>query len=277
MLADILPWLTCPHCGEPLRAGGASLICSNGHTMNVARQGYVSLLGRDAGTHTADSTEMVAARERILAGGALDPLIEAVSATARTLAGRLPEGPVLDLGAGPGCYLAAVLDALPGRPGIALDNSKFAARRAARAHPRIGAVVADLWDRVPVRDSSIALLVNIFAPRNGEEMARILAPGGGLIVVTPEPGHLNELIEPFGMITVDPEKHERLERSLEQLPAAGEGRRFEWRMELAPDQVADLVGMGPSAGRLDPGSLEAALAALPGRTAVTGSVRIRPA
>ena len=31
--------LICPHCGGELRENGGSLICSRGHTMNIARQG----------------------------------------------------------------------------------------------------------------------------------------------------------------------------------------------------------------------------------------------
>lgn len=277
MLDDVLPCLACPHCGGPLRPAGASVICSEGHTMNIARQGYVSLLGRDSGTHTADSADMVAARQRLLDGGAFDPLLDAVAEAARELDGYLAgiQGPVLDLGAGTGRYLATVLDALPGRSGIALDNSKFAARRAARAHPRIGAVVADIWDRIPVRDGSVALLLNVFAPRNGEEMSRVLADGGGWMVVTPQPDHLHELVEPFGMISVDPDKEERLERSLGGLPEERHSETTVWPMSLNREEVADLVNMGPNAGRPGPEAMAAVIAGLPDRTVVTGSVRIR--
>lgn len=273
MLDDVLPWLACPHCGGHLRRGGASLICSAGHTMNVARQGYVSLLGRDSRTDTADSAVMIAARERVFEAGLFDPLIaEISSASASPNPG---DGPVLDLGSGPGNYLAAVLDALPDRFGIALDSSKFAARRAARIHRRAGAVVADIWDRFPVRDDSVGLLLNVFAPRNGDEMARVMAPGGRSLVVTPGPDHLEELVGPFGMISVDPDKEERVERSLEPLGDPVEIREFRWTMSAERARVADLVAMGPSAGRLSPEELEEALGSLSGRTSVTGSVRIR--
>jgi len=271
VLDDVLPWLACPHCGGHLRRGGASLICSAGHTMNVARQGYVSLLGRDSRTDTADTAAMIAARERV--AELFDPLIGEISAAADSLAPG--EGPVLDLGSGPGSFLAAVLEALPGRFGIALDSSKFAARRAARIHPRVGAVVADIWDRLPVRDGSVALLLNVFAPRNGAEMARVMASGGRSIVVTPGPDHLEQLIGPFGMIGVDPDKEERVERSLEPLGGPAEIREFRWTMTAERAQVADLVAMGPSAGRLSPGALVEVLEGLSDLTPVTGSVRIR--
>ncbi|MDQ2622793.1 MAG: methyltransferase domain-containing protein [Actinomycetota bacterium] len=274
MLEDVVPTLICPHCGAELRTNGASLLCSSGHTANIARQGYVSLLGRDSGTHTADSAEMVAARERFLDSGHFGPLARELAAVAARPGLEDVEGSVLDLGTGTGYYLAAVLEELPGRAGLGVDNSKFAARRAARCHPRAGAIVADIWDEVPVRDESMALVLNVFAPRNGEEISRVLAPGGRLVVVTPGPEHLKELIEPFAMISVDADKEERLERSLEKVGGDAEVVSLEWKMSLTPEEITDLVGMGPSAGRLDPEGLRELVAGLPARSGVTGSVRI---
>lgn len=262
--------LICPHCGGELRENGSSLICSKGHTANIARQGYVSLLGRDGGTHTADSAEMVAARERFIASGNFEPLVLALAGEAAVA----PEGAAVDLGCGTGDYLAAALEASPGRIGIGVDNSKFAARRAARKHERITAIVADIWDEIPIRSGAAGLILNVFSPRNGEEMDRILAPGGKLVVVTPRPEHLGELIGPFGMISVDPDKEERLERSLGRLAEAATGRELVWEMKLAREEVRDLVEMGPSAGRMEPAEMESALQALDEETTVTAAVTI---
>jgi 23S rRNA (guanine745-N1)-methyltransferase len=51
----------------------------------------------------------------------------------------------VDAGAGTGYYLREVLNALEAASGVALDASRSAAQRAARAHPRVGAVVCDIW------------------------------------------------------------------------------------------------------------------------------------
>lgn len=271
----VVKYLICPHCGIELRENGGSLVCSNGHTANIARQGYVSLLGKYAGTHTADSAEMVAARERILGSGLFDPIIEAIREEVAA-PGRVADvdGAIVDLGTGTGHYLAAALDAAPERVGIGVDNSKYAARKAAKSHERAGAVVADIWDEIPVRTESAAIVINVFAPRNGKEIERILATDGRLIVITPNPDHLKELIEPFEMIGVDPDKEERLEKSLGEVAEEIRDRSVEWTMELSPEQVRDLVGMGPSAGRIEAERLEELVAGLDERTAVTGSVRV---
>jgi 23S rRNA (guanine745-N1)-methyltransferase len=269
-----LDLLVCPHCGGDLRQNGASLICSNGHTANIARQGYVSLLGRRGGTHTADTAEMIAARERVLGAGLFEPVAEAVASAATVPQLATVEGAVADLGSGPGYYLERVLEAAPSRFGIGIDNSKYAARRAARRHPRGGAVVADIWDEVPLKDDSVAVAVNVFAPRNGAEIRRILVPGGKLVVVTPEPSHLEQLIEPFSMISVDSDKEERLAATLSEVGEQLQTDRVDWQMKLSRSEVGDLVSMGPSSGRLDPEEMEAALDSLEYPAKVTGSVRV---
>lgn len=272
MRQEAVASLICPYCDGSLRLNGASLICSRGHTANIARQGYVSLLGRHSGTHTADSAAMIAARERILGAGLFEPVASAVTEVASSPEISGVEGAVVDLGSGPGYYLERVLEAVPERVGIAVDNSKYAARRAARCHPRAGAVVADVWEGLPLASGSAALVINVFAPRNGEEIERILAPGGVLLTVTPDQDHLGELAGPLSMISIDSDKERRLRETLGPLAEDMDSRPLSWQMNLSRSEVADLFAMGPNAGRLEPESLEAALDTLEYPKAVTGSV-----
>ena len=189
---------------------------------------------------------MVAARERFLAGGWLEPLTTALVEVARSTGSPQP-GLAVDLGAGTGHHLAAVVAGLPGWDGLAVDLSKHAARRAARAHPRIGAIVADTWRRLPVRDHVAGLVLATFAPRDMSEVARVLAADGTFLLATPAQQHLQELGGELGLLTVDPRKEERLARSTEGLLSAVERRAVRAELDLPPDAVADLVGMGPSA------------------------------
>ncbi|MEV0536264.1 putative RNA methyltransferase [Kitasatospora sp. NPDC050463] len=271
MLQDIQPYLACPHCAQALTPDGRALRCPTGHSFDIAKQGYVSLLAGDAHTGTGDTADMVAARSDFLAAGHYRPIADALAEAAAAVA---PEGLVADLGAGTGHYLAHVLDALPDRPGAALDISKYALRRAARAHPRIGAVVCDAWRPLPLLDAAAGLVLNVFAPRNGPEIRRVLRPGATLLLVSPTPRHLRELVGALGLLSVDEEKQRRIDEKLgPHLTPAGR-QEVEFGLRLSAADVRTVVGMGPSAWHTDRERLAARLADLPDPVEVTASVTI---
>lgn len=271
MLADIIEYLRCPHCAGDLALADAVVRCDAGHAFDVARQGYVSLLTGRPRAGSGDSPAMLAAREAFIAAGHLDPVAEALGDEARRVAG---DGCVVDLGAGTGWQLARVLDALPSRHGVAVDVSGPALRRAARAHPRIGAVGCDVWEALPLRGEVAGLVLNVFAPRNGAEMARVLRPGGALLVVTPTDRHLRELVSALGLLSVDTRKQERLEREFGDRLRISRSEVVEWGMELGRRDLEAVVAMGPSAAHVDRGGVRERSARLPDPVHVTGSVTI---
>lgn len=274
MLQDIERYLACPHCAQALTRHDRSLRCPAGHSFDLAKQGYVSLLAGDAHTGTGDTAEMVAARADFLAAGHYRPIAEALAREATAVVTGESDGLVADLGAGTGHYLAHVLDALPGTVGAALDISKFALRRAARAHARIGAVVCDAWRPLPLRDASAELMLNVFAPRNGPEIRRVLRPGGTLLLVSPTARHLRELVDALGLLSVDEEKQRRIDEKLGPYLEPVGRREVEFTLRLGPQDVRTVVGMGPSAWHTDPERLGAALAELPDPVEVTASVTV---
>lgn len=274
MLDDVIPVLACPLCGRAMARSGGAVRCSGGgHAFDVARQGYVNLLPGGARPGTADTAAMVEARERFLAGGHYAGLAALVAERAAAVwAGG---GCVVDAGAGTGYLLAHVLDALPGGPaGLALDLSTYAARRAARAHRRIGAVVADTWRPYPVRDGVAGLVLNAFAPRNGPELRRVLRDDGALLVVTPAPDHLGELVSRLGLLTVDARKPERLAGTLDRWFALDGAADYTATLRLDRPAVRAVVDMGPSARHGGGPDREAALAALPDPVTVTVAVTV---
>jgi 23S rRNA (guanine745-N1)-methyltransferase len=271
VLADVVDMLRCPHCGGDLELGEGTARCVAGHSFDVARQGYLNLLPGNARTGTADTAAMVRARADFLASGNYAPIAEAVAGAA---AAASPGGDAIDLGAGTGYYLAAVLERLSAARGLALDVSKHALRAAARAHPRIGAVGCDAWAGLPVRDAAAALAINVFAPRDPAELARVLTPGGALVVVTPNRGHLAELVAAVGMLTVQERKRERLEGKLGTLFEAAGETVVERTLVLDHPDVGALVAMGPSARHLDGKQVADRVAVLPDPLAVTLSVTV---
>lgn len=285
MLEDVVGSLRCPHCGGDLVLGDGAARCPSGHVFDVARQGYLNLLPGDARTGTADTAAMVAARAEFLAAGHYAGIARAVADACEAAAGggggeaRLGDAAAgdrcaIDVGAGTGYYLAAVLDRLPGRAGLALDISKHALRRAARTHPRIGAVGCDAWRGLPVRDGAADLALSVFAPRDPAELARVLAPGGALVVVTPTRRHLAELVSAVGMLTVQERKRERLEGKLGGLFAGGEEATVEFELALGHRDLAALVAMGPSARHLSEREVSERVTELPEPFGVTVSVSL---
>ncbi|PZE69779.1 putative RNA methyltransferase [Curtobacterium sp. MCBD17_021] len=248
MRDDLLPVLACPVCSEPLaRTAPGQAGCANGHRYDEAKQGHLTLLPARRRALTADTPEMVDARLRFLGRGHYAPVERALSIV---VADASAPGVVLDVGSGPGTYLAHALEgtASPGRPagrlGVALDLSAVAVRRAARIHPHVGAVVGDVTERLPVVDRAGAVVLDVFAPRNQHEYARVLHPEGVLVVVTPRAGHLAELAA--ATISVDPEKERRLHDSLTPAFALRSSEDLTWTMSLTAEDVHDVVHMGPS-------------------------------
>ncbi len=310
MLSDICGLLACPVCGRgftlapaapsaslslpasppaslpaspPASVLPSALRCGNGHSFDIARHGYVNLMTGHARPGSADTAEMVTARQAFLAAGHYAPLADAVAALAAVaVPAFLPPAPacVLDAGSGPGYYLAAVLDRLrtlpgyAGTTGLAMDNSVRALRWAARAHPAAGAIGWDVWKSFPVRDGIASVVLNVFAPRNGPEFRRVLRSDGALIVVTPGPGHLTELVRDAGLLTVDERKDERLSAALGEHFSQASQQELAFTLRLTRSGAGTLAGMGPSARHAGPDETGARLALLAEPVSVTAAFRV---
>jgi 23S rRNA (guanine745-N1)-methyltransferase len=291
----VLPYLRCPNCSAPLSAAGSgpgpgSLRCARGHNFDIAKQGYATLTaGRSP--HVGDSPDMVADRAAFLNAGHYAFIADALTAaalatptqpaTARLIvaastgtdssttdtdtqidslidASARTDGLIVDAGTGTGYYLARVLDEQPAAIGLGLDVSKPALRRAARAHPRASAALADLWRPLPLADASARLILNVFAPRNGLEFRRVLRPDGLLLVVTPAADHLAELVDAHDLLHVEPDKADRVQESLGEGFAPVSRTTLRRAMQLSAAEIRVLVGMTPSARHVSTGTLATA-------------------
>jgi 23S rRNA (guanine745-N1)-methyltransferase len=215
---------------------------------------------------------MVEARAVFLSEGHFAALADRLAEQVTEVTGG--SGWIVDAGAGTGYYLAAVLDRCPRAVGTALDISKFAARRAARAHPRIGAVVADLWAPLPIRSGTAQAILNVFAPRHAEEFHRILRPDGTLLVVTPTARHLREVVRPLQLLSVDEDKTGQIDAAFgERFNLVGRDEH-EIGLALSHHAAETLVRMGPSAWHQTPADIRRRLSALPDPIAVTASITV---
>ena len=282
MLSHIIDVLADPIDGTPLQGADdfTRLVSESGHSYDVARQGYVTLAGGAGLRYSGDDADMIGARETFLTGGHFAPFVESIADAVHDVldAGGVSDDakPVIcEIGAGTGYYLSHTLDAVAGARGIGIDVSVHAAKHLAKCHPRLGAVVADAWARLPIQSDSVDAITVIFAPRNAAEFARILKPEGQVIVLTADTGHLAELREPLGIIDVEEGKVDRMiEQAAGHLQPVGESQLVEFPMMLDQKSIASQIGMSPSARHIKPDALAARIEALPEQLEVTARARI---
>lgn len=282
MLSDIIDVLADPVDGTALAGADdfRRLVSESGHSFDVARQGYVTLAAGAGLRYAGDDLAMIDAREIFLSSGHFAPFVEAVSIAVNDALedAGVPDSdsPVIcEIGAGTGYYLAHTLDDVAGARGVGIDVSVPAAKHLAKCHPKVGAVVADAWARLPIRDESVDAITVIFAPRNPAEFARVLKPGGEVIVLSADTGHLAELREPLGIIDVEPGKVTRMiEQAKGHLVPVGTSQPVEFQMSLDPAAVAAQIGMSPSARHITEEDLAERIAALPTAVPVTARAQI---
>jgi 23S rRNA (guanine745-N1)-methyltransferase len=246
-LVCVAELLRCPACLGQLAAVQGSLICARRHTYDVARPGYVTLLRPEHRCPSGDDASMIRARAAIQEAGHFEPL---TAALVRACSLAVPDASViLDAGAGTGHHLAGVLAALNGAFGVALDVSRAASRRGARAQQRMAWVRCNIWREIPLCDASVDLAMSVFAPRNPDELARVLRPGGAVIVATPAPDHLRELA-PLHAVNVHRSKAMRLEEVFAAWPSASPVQCVRWTVQLTRGDAERILMMGPAAHHL---------------------------
>lgn len=195
----LLSRLACPICRAEMRLSDnrQSLVCNGArtHCYDGGGGGYLPLAPRHPGG--GDAKEAVRARSRFLDSGYYAPAREALCAIVQD---HLPAASeLLDAGCGEGYYAEGLVQ--NGFSVLGVDLSKFATdaasrrARAARQHRATGNgsrtlfAVGSVFD-LPVRDGCMDGVINVFAPCAPAEYARVLKPGGKLIVASAAPEHL---------------------------------------------------------------------------------------
>lgn len=186
----------CPKCAQRLYRQEKSVICANGHSYDVAKEGYVNLLlANQKHSHDpGDSKESVRFRKAFLERGYYQSLAEALVQAVRRC---LPQGgTVLDAGCGNGYYISYLVDHITDLPMSydAVDIGKEAVRLCAKQAKTVHAAVAGVF-HLPVAANSYDVMLSVFCPYSAEECLRVIKPGGYVIAVTPGKRHLYEMKE----------------------------------------------------------------------------------
>ena len=183
-------------CGAPLRRTADTYRCSQGHTFDVARRGYVNLLQPQdrRSRHAGDAANVVGARSRLLDAGIGAAAVAAIVRVVASL-GLDPDPTVVDLGCGGGELLGATAATITSERLIGIDLSTAAIEAAARRFPVPSWVVANADRRLPLLDASVDVIVTLNGRRNPSEAARVLRQHGTLVIGAPAADDLIELRE----------------------------------------------------------------------------------
>ena len=192
--------LICPIDGEKLSLNEKQFICENGHSYDVAKQGYVNLLPvqHKRSKHPGDSKEMVVARTNFLSSGVYEPIAKKLADVTMSYLEHQSESYLMDAGCGEGYYFDYLFNTLQSSDGsngcsfIGLDISKFAIIDAAKKNKNITWIVGTNR-QPPIENKSVDIILCVFGFHSFEGFKAILKDNGKIILVEPGAEHLKEL------------------------------------------------------------------------------------
>ena len=180
----------CPICQENLTLLETSLKCCNRHSFDLAKFGYVNLSPQIKQSANYDK-ENFQNRQQVLEAGFYQAILDAVS---DLLANSETSTTILDIGCGEGFYSRKLQESHSEKTFYAFDISKDSVQIAAKSESNwaVNWFVGDLA-RLPIKDASMDILLDIFSPANYGEFRRVLSKDGILIKVIPTENHLKEI------------------------------------------------------------------------------------
>ena len=181
---------SCPICQESLTLVETSLKCSNRHSFDLAKFGYVNLAPQIKQSANYDK-ENFQNRQQILEAGFYQAILETIS---DILAMNPSAKTILDIGCGEGFYSRKLQEVHHDKTFYAFDISKDSVQIAAKSEANwaVNWFVGDLA-RLPIKDASMGILLDIFSPAHYGEFRRVLSKNGILIKVIPTENHLKEI------------------------------------------------------------------------------------
>lgn len=241
----------CPICNSSMKVlEFKSLICSNHHTFDFAKQGYINLTTHSVNTMYSKGL-FEARRKLIIEGAFFEPLSHAIAKVINNHDDKTIETiSILDTGCGEGSHLFNICDIVSSDfykrvVGVGIDISKEGIMVASKNYTNKIWAVADL-SNTPFKNTQFDVILNILSPSNYAEFKRVLKPDGIVIKVVPQSHYLKELRE---HLFQKPEKQnysnaETVERFNESFRFV-ECSRLSYTMNLNKPLIQSLVQMTP--------------------------------
>jgi len=179
--------LLCPVCGKRLLADDISLHCVQGHTFDIARQGYVNLL---PGKGAFYPLELFRNRRFVFDRGFYAPLLQKMEEL--IVKHTKSDCPLLlDAGCGEGYYAGNLLKNRECVK-VAFDISREAVQLGAQRYEDVTFIVADL-KRIPLPSHSVDCVLDVLTPADYSEFSRVLRKNGRVLKAIPGEHYLRQL------------------------------------------------------------------------------------
>jgi len=240
----------CPLCQKALEFNEQSYRCTNNHSFDRAKEGYVNLLpvqhkhSKDPG----DNKAMVNARRAFLDLDFYQPLVKAI--TDLQIKFSDDNSIILDAGCGEGYYTHQHKNDLNQVYGV--DIAKNAIKIAAKRYKKCSFSVGTL-SNLPFDNEMFDWIFSIYAPILEKEFTRVLKVQGYLLTVTPAENHLIEL---KSLIYRQANKHDVNKSPISNLTLIHE-QQLNYKMNFTnSSDLINLLSMTPFAFKTTPELLE---------------------
>ena len=234
---------SCPICQENLTLVESSLKCNNRHSFDLAKFGYVNLAPQIKQSANYDK-ENFQNRQQILEAGFYQAILETIS---DFLATNPSAKTILDIGCGEGFYSRKLQEAHPDKTFYAFDISKDSVQIAAKSETNwaVNWFVGDLA-RLPINDTSMDILLDIFSPANYGEFRRVLSKDGILIKVIPTENHLKEIRQMVqDQLTKKDYSNLDIKEHFQEYFSIQSSQIASLTKSITPEQRQDLLSMTP--------------------------------
>ncbi|WP_299733450.1 putative RNA methyltransferase [uncultured Endozoicomonas sp.] len=252
--------LCCPICHESLATTPSGVCCPGSHQFDRARQGYLNLLPshKKKSKQPGDDNDMVAARARFLSKGHYQPVVNKLVELIHHVGGHV-DGErirILDAGCGEGFYTTEIQQKVSGSDVCGVDISKPAILSACRRSKDIEWLVASV-SQLPLMGNQFDVIISVFSRTDWQEFARLLKPGGHVLMVTPGQHHLLALRQLIYQDVRPYPEDKRVQDLPENLSLVNSEEVKERMMLEGAETIMDLLTMTPHYWHVKPEQKEA--------------------
>ena len=244
----------CPICQENLTLVESSLKCNNRHSFDLAKFGYVNLAPQIKQSANYDK-ENFQNRQQILEAGFYQAILEDIS---DLLATNPSAKTVLDIGCGEGFYSRKLQESHSEKTFYSFDISKDSVQIAAKSEPNwaVNWFVGDLA-RLPIKDATMDILLDIFSPANYGEFRRVLSKDGILIKVIPTKNHLKEIRQKVqDQLTNKDYSNQDIKEHFQEHFTILSNQTASLTKTITPDQLQALLSMTPLLFHIDQSKID---------------------